>query len=81
MLPTILNSPAFQTQRTAIFITWDEDYNNLSLTIGNHGNHVPMIVIPSPNSGMRQGHFVAANYNNHYSLLRTIEESLQLPPG
>jgi Phosphoesterase family len=78
-LPTILNSPAFQTQRTAIFITWDEDYDNLYLGIGNEGNHIPMIVIPSPNSGMRQGHFVAVNYNNHYSLLRTIEDSLQLP--
>jgi hypothetical protein len=78
-LPTILNSPAFQTQRTAIFITWDEDYNNLSLGIGNEGNHVPMIVIPSPNSGMLQGHIVAKNYNNHYSLLRTIEDSLGLP--
>jgi phosphoesterase family protein len=79
-LPTILNSPAFQTQRTAVFITWDEDYNNLSLGNGNEGNHVPMIVIPSPNSGMRQGHFVAANHNNHYSLLRTIELALGLPP-
>lgn len=79
MLPTILNSPAFQTQRTAIFITWDEDYDNLSLGIGNEGNHIPMIVIPSPNSGMRQGHLVAGNYNNHYSLLRTIEDALQLP--
>ncbi len=77
-LPTILNSQAFQTQRSAIFITWDEDYNNLSLGIGNEGNHVPMIVIPSPSSQMHQGHIVAANYNNHYSLLRTIEESLQL---
>ena len=79
-LPAILNSPAFRTQRSAIFITWDEDYNNLSLGIGNEGNHVPMIVIPSPSSQMRQGHIVAANYNNHYSLLRTIEESLQLVP-
>ena len=79
-LPTILNSPAFRTQRSAVFITWDEDYNNLSLGIGNEGNHVPMIVIPSPSSGMHQGHIVAANYNNHYSLLRTIEESLQLTP-
>jgi Phosphoesterase family len=78
-LPTILNSPAFQTEPSAIFITWDEDYNNLSLGIGNEGNHVPMIVIPSPNSGMRQGHIVAINYNNHYSLLRTIEDSLGLP--
>ncbi|MEB3982321.1 phosphoesterase [Mycobacterium sp. 663a-19] len=78
-LPTILNSPAFQTQRSAVFITWDEDYNNLSLGIGNNGNHIPMIVITSPNSGMRQGHFVAVNYNNHYSLLRTIEDAFGLP--
>jgi Phosphoesterase family len=79
-LPTILNSPAFQTQRSAIFITWDEDYDNLYLGVGNEGNHIPMIVIPSPNSGMRQGHIVAADHNNHYSLLRTIEDSLHLPP-
>jgi hypothetical protein len=79
-LPTILNSPAFQTQRSAMFITWDEDYNNLYVGNGNEGNHIPMIVIPSPNSGMRQGHVVAVNYNNHYSLLRTIENSLGLPP-
>ncbi|SOJ56581.1 Phosphatidylinositol-3-phosphatase [Mycobacterium simulans] len=78
-LPTILNSPAFQTRRCAGFITWDEDYDNLSLGIDNQGNHIPMIVIPSPNSGMRQGHFVAPNYNNHYSLLRTVEDALQLP--
>ena len=73
-----MNSPAFQTQRCAIFITWDEDYDNLYFGIGNEGNHIPMIVIPSPNSGMRQGHFVAANHNNHYSLLRNIEDSLGL---
>jgi hypothetical protein len=29
---------------------------------------------------MRSGHFVAEDYNNHYSLLRTIEDSLGLPP-
>ena len=39
-LPAILNSPAFRTQRSAIFFTLDEDYNNLSLGIGNEGNHV-----------------------------------------
>ena len=49
-LPTILNSPVWQdpTQKSAIFITFDEDYNNLSLGIGNQGNHVLTIVIPSP---------------------------------
>ncbi|MGH3971510.1 MAG: alkaline phosphatase family protein [Mycobacterium sp.] len=78
-LPIILDSPAFQTQRTAVFITWDEDYNNLYYDIGNEGNHIPMIVIPSPNSGMRQGHVVAEDSNNHYSLLRTIEDALGVP--
>ena len=42
-----------------------------------------MVVIPSPGavaSGMREGHFIADDYNNHYSLLRTIEDSLGLPP-
>ena len=29
---------------------------------------------------MREGAFVADDYNNHYSLLRTIEDSLGLPP-
>ncbi|OBB83502.1 hypothetical protein A5760_10420 [Mycobacterium colombiense] len=49
------------------------------LTIGNDGNHVPMIVIPSPNSGMCQRHFVASVHHDHYSLQRTIEDSLALP--
>jgi uncharacterized protein YcnI len=45
------------------------------LGIGNQGNHVPMIVMPSPGavaSGMRGGPFVADDYYNHYSLQRTI---------
>ena len=84
-LPTILNSPVWNdpTQKSAIFITWDEDYNNLSLGIGNQGNHVVTIVIPSPGavaSGMREGAFVADDYYNHYSLQRTIEDALGLPP-
>ena len=84
-LPIIMNSPVWQdpTQKSAIFITWDEDYNNLPLGIGNQGNHVSMIVIPSPGavaSGMRAGPFVAIGYYNHYSLLRTIEDALGLPP-
>jgi hypothetical protein len=29
---------------------------------------------------MRAGHFVADDYNNHYSLQRTIEDALGLPP-
>jgi hypothetical protein len=78
-IPIIMNSPTWQAERCAIFITFDEDYNNLSLGNGNQGNHVPMVVIASPSSGMTQGHFVADDYANHYSLLRTIEDSLLLP--
>jgi hypothetical protein len=84
-LPIIMNSAAWQdpTQKSVIFLTWDEDNNNLSLGIDNQGNHVPMIVIPSPGavaSGMRGGPFVADDYYNHYSLQRTIEDALGLPP-
>ncbi len=84
-LSVILDSPVWQdpTQRSAIFLTFDEDYNNLSTGIGNQGNHIVMVVLPSPgavNSGMQQGHFIADDYANHYSLLRTIEDALGLPP-
>ena len=84
-LPVILNSPTWQdlTQKSAVVVTFDEDYNNLSLGNGNQGNHIVTVVIPSPGavaSGMRSGHFVAKDHNNHYSLLRTIELSLGLPP-
>ena len=84
-VPMIMNSPVWQdpTQRNAIFLTFDEDYNNISLGNGNQGNHIVMVVIPSPGAvaaGMRSGAFVVDDYANHYSLLRTIEESLGLPP-
>lgn len=84
-LNTIMNSPTWQdpTQRSAIFITFDEDYNNITTGVGNEGNHIVMVVIPSQgavDSGMREGHFVADDHANHYSLLRTIEDSLNLLP-
>jgi Phosphoesterase family len=83
-IPLIVDSTVWNDigQRSAIFITFDEDYNNLSLGIGNQLNHIPMVVIPSQgavSAGMRDGHLIAENYNNHYSLLRTIEDALQLP--
>ena len=83
-LPSIVNSAMWQdpTQRSVVFLTWDEDNNNLSLGIDNQSNWVPMIVIPSPGavaSGMRGGPFVANDYYNHYSLQRTIEDTLGLP--
>jgi hypothetical protein len=83
-LTTIFDSPTWQdpTQRSAVVVTFDEDYNNLSTGVGNEGNHIVTIVIPSQGAvaaGMRDGHFVADDDYNHYSLLRTIEDALQLP--
>ena len=84
-LATIMDSPTWQdpTQKSAIFVTFDEDYNNITTGVGNEGNHIVMIVIPSQgavDNGMREGHFIADDHNNHYSLLRTIEDSLGLLP-
>lgn len=79
-LPEILNSPAFKSQRSAIFITWDEDYNNKSFNQDNQDQQVPMIVIPSRSSGMVGGAVRSPTYYTHYSLLRTVELSLGLAP-
>lgn len=84
-LSTIMNSPTWQdpTKKSAIFVTFDEDYNNITTGVGNEGNHIVMVAIPSAGAvanGMRGGHFVADDHNNHYGLLRTIEDSLGLLP-
>ncbi len=84
-IPTIYNSAVWNdpTQSSAIFLTFDEDNNNISWGLGNEGNHVVMVVIPSPGAvaaGMRGGAFVASDYYNHYSLQRTIELSLGVAP-
>jgi phosphoesterase family protein len=84
---TIQNSAEWNTagagHQDAIIITFDEDYNNLSLGIGNQGNHIPMIVVPNQaavtTGGMQSGHFVTNSYYNHYSLMRTIEDALRPP--
>ena len=88
---TIMESNTWNDPNTksAIFITFDEDYNNITTGVGNEGNHIVMIVIPSPGAlydaetnpgGMRAGAFVGDDYYNHYSLQRTIEDSLRIDP-
>ena len=83
-LSTIMNSDFWKdpgADSSAIILTFDEDYNNISFGIGNEGNHVVMVVIPNPAAiagGMRGGAFVASDYYNHYSLQRTIELALGL---
>jgi hypothetical protein len=83
-IPTIMNSEVWNdpTQKSVIVITFDEDSNNLSTGLANEGNHVVTVVIPSPGAvaaGMRSGNFTDNEYATHYSLLRTIEDSLGLP--
>lgn len=89
-LSTVFSSDLWNDPNTksAVFLTFDEDYNNISLGIGNDGNHVVMVVIPSPGAlaspsnpdGMKGGAFIATDYYNHYSLMRTIELALNLAP-
>jgi hypothetical protein len=84
-IPIILSSATWNDPdvKSAIFLTWDEDNNNISLGFDNQGNHVVNIVIPSPGAiaaGMRSGHFEVTDHLDHYSLLRTIDDSLGLAP-
>ena len=57
---TIFGSATWQDPnvKSAIFVTFDEDYNNITTGVGNEGNHIVMVVIPSPGavaSGMSGG--------------------------
>jgi hypothetical protein len=68
-VPAILASPAFTTQNSLLFITWDEnDYAP--------GNQVTTLVIAQ---GVPKG-FTSQVAYNHYSLLRTIESAWNLAP-
>jgi PE family/Phosphoesterase family len=81
---TIEASPTWNSsQSDVIYITMDEDYNNLSLGFGNEGNHVVMIAIPNQAAiaaGMQPGPVVDTGYANEYSLMATIEDNLDLAP-
>jgi phospholipase C len=68
-LPRILASPAYQAGTTAVFVAWDENE-------GASGNRVPFLAVaPAIVPGTS-----ATTPFNHYSLLRTTEEMLGLPP-
>ncbi|ODQ97489.1 alkaline phosphatase family protein, partial [Mycobacterium intermedium] len=85
----IQSSPTWTTNaannRSAIIITFDEDYNNLSLGIGNQGNHINMVVIPNEAAvtygGMQTGHFVTNTRYDLYSLMSTLEYALSPTAG
>lgn len=67
-VPMILNSPAFTTQRSLLFITWDEGYLS--------NNKVAAIVAGSA----AKSHYSSANPYSHYSILHTIEYLWHLKP-
>jgi hypothetical protein len=76
----IVSSPPYRSGSLAVFITWDEgeggSANNCASNIGDPGCHVAAIVVsPSTPPGTR-----SATLFNHYSLLRTAEDLLGLPP-
>ncbi len=60
IVPQILNSPVFKTNRAALYITWDE---------GSNSGHVPALWA---GSAARNNYTSILSYN-HFSLLKTIE--------
>ena len=76
----IVSSTEYRSGTLAVFITWDEgeggSANNCATNTSDPGCHVATIVVsPSTPAGTR-----SAVLFNHYSLLRTAEDLLGLPP-
>ncbi len=73
VVPRIIGSAAFRNWGV-LFITWDEGSSNASCCGDAWGGHVATLVIsPRSISGFRSN-----TAENHYSLLRTIEDGFQL---
>ena len=83
-MQTIEASPTWNSsQSDVIYVTMDEDSNNLSLGLGNQGNHVVMVAIPNQaaiDAGMQPGPYVVNGYGDQYGLMSTIEYNMGLPP-
>ena len=79
-VPAILNSTAYTSGSTALFITWDEGSGgssgeNCATNTTDNSCKVPTIVVsPSTKAGTKSGTLF-----NHYSLLATAEQLLGLP--
>jgi len=73
VVPTITGSAGFRNGGV-LFITWDEGSSNAGCCSGSWGGHVAALVVaPNAIGGFRSG--VA---ENHYGLLRTIEDGFHL---
>jgi phospholipase C len=79
-VPTILNSAAYTSGTTAVFITWDEGSGgssgeNCAANTTDQSCHVATLVLsPSTPAGS-----TSSTLFNHYSLLGTTEQLLGLP--
>src|SRR5215469_3744237 len=79
-LPTILNSSAYTSGSTAVFITWDEGTggstgeNCVTNTTDASCNVATIVISPSTPAGSQ-----SATLFSHYSLLGTAEQLLGLP--
>jgi hypothetical protein len=67
-LPAIFNSPAWTTQKSVLFILWDEDD-------GSGDNLIPSVVV----SPLVHPGFVSNSYYTQYSIPKTIEMAWGLP--
>jgi hypothetical protein len=73
VVPRITSSAAFR-DGGVLFVTWDEGSSNASCCADAWGGHVATLVISARSiSGFR-----SAVAENHYGLLRTIEDGFQL---
>jgi len=74
LVPQILNSTVFRTERAALFITFDEP----GPFVG--ANPLLYTVWASHNHAHTKSAFKSITYYNHYSPLKTIEENWSFPP-
>lgn len=72
-VPTIINSPSF-TDRSVLFIVWDEGRGHAGCCGDAGGGRVPVIVVSKHPKAIK-----GATPSNHYSLLATIEDGFGLP--
>src|SRR5437588_3738616 len=73
-VPAILNSAAFRNGGV-LFITWDEGSTNAGCCTNAAGGHIVTLVI----SPLARTGFQSSVAETHYSLLRTIEDSWNMP--
>jgi hypothetical protein len=68
-VPKVLDSPQYQAGNTVVFLTWDED------DYSSNQHIVTIVMSPSTPAGTK-----GATQFNHYSMLRTTEDILGVPP-